>query len=144
MSIDNMSELGKVDFNGSVFYRDRFKSTVEFLKADSYPKENFVIRPFIFKDENEGKSDGCIFDIGPYGRTHFVEIIKSDVEIEEIPISGSGYLVKKSPNKPIEIYEFKNIELQSFGVDVVQHPGDIYMDCRFGRYADSKYYQTSI
>lgn len=83
----------------------RFQHPIEFRQYECYPKEGYHIEPFVFLDSNCEKSDGCKFVIDPGGATHVVQRLNTK-SLYEIPVSGSGFLLRYTIDGDVETYSF--------------------------------------
>lgn len=94
---------GRPSINDTTLSCVRFQHPIEFGQTELY--ERFQIQPFVFRDANCEKTDGCKFVIEPGGSTHVVQRL-STKSLYEIPVAGSGFLLRYTLDGNVETYAF--------------------------------------
>ena len=102
----------------------RFRHPIEFSQPEIYTKERFRIEPFVFLDENNGKTDGCKFVIEPEASTSVVRFLHHNNK-SEIPVSGSGFLLRYTTEGKLETYKFSQADSTHGGYEITGEDTDV-------------------
>jgi hypothetical protein len=62
------------------------------------PKEEYTIADYSFTDEKGKASNGCVFEINPYGSTRVMKITDPELTCLRIAIKGNGTMLRVSPD----------------------------------------------
>jgi hypothetical protein len=109
---------GRISMSDTQLEFNRFKHPIKFGTPQVFHHEGFIMRPFEFTDINALKRKGRKYEIEPSASSPIVRYANPYIYITEMPISGSGFLVRSTRSGLVESYQFSKEILRTRGFEM--------------------------